>query len=107
MKAQSVPYTAIYTGLRPARVSLSVRLSTPRPSAAPNFLSELLLFLCPQEAASVSVEAGLGGGRSLLQARGGSREKERERQRRIKEGSDVDAPVEFKVNDRATDSPID
>uniref|UniRef100_A0A3Q4B7P3 Uncharacterized protein n=1 Tax=Mola mola TaxID=94237 RepID=A0A3Q4B7P3_MOLML len=67
MKAQSVPYTAIYTGLRPARVS---------PSADP-----------PQR-------------RSLLQARGGSREKERERQRRIKEGGDVDAPVEFKEGEQ-------
>uniref|UniRef100_H3CMY9 ATPase H+ transporting accessory protein 1a n=1 Tax=Tetraodon nigroviridis TaxID=99883 RepID=H3CMY9_TETNG len=38
MKAQSVPYTAIYTGLRPSR-----------------------------EAAALSMEAGLGGGRSLLQ----------------------------------------
>uniref|UniRef100_H2TY92 ATPase H+ transporting accessory protein 1a n=1 Tax=Takifugu rubripes TaxID=31033 RepID=H2TY92_TAKRU len=41
MRAQSVPYTAIYTGLRPSRVT------------------------------ALSMEAGLGGGRSLLQARGG------------------------------------
>lgn len=45
------------------------------------------------------MEAGLGGGRSLLQARGGyrERERERERQRRIKEKAGVYAPVEFKV----------
>uniref|UniRef100_I3KC00 ATPase H+ transporting accessory protein 1a n=1 Tax=Oreochromis niloticus TaxID=8128 RepID=I3KC00_ORENI len=57
MKSQSVPYTAIYTALRPSRVT------------------------------SLSVEAGLGGGRALLQARGGYRERgrERETQRRIKE----------------------
>lgn len=41
------------------------------------------------------MEAGLGGGRSLLQARGGYRE--RERQRRIKERAGVYAPVQFKV----------
>ncbi|XP_036959296.1 ATPase H+ transporting accessory protein 1a [Acanthopagrus latus] len=69
MKAQSVPYTAIYTALRPSR-----------------------------EAASLSIEAGLGGGRSLLQARGGYRERqrERERQRRIKEKAEIYGPVEFK-----------
>ncbi|XP_040902881.1 ATPase H+ transporting accessory protein 1a [Toxotes jaculatrix] len=69
MKTQSVPYTAIYTALRPSR-----------------------------EAASLSVEAGLGGGRSLLQARGGYRERqrERERQQRIKERAGIYAPVEFK-----------
>ncbi|XP_076597561.1 ATPase H+ transporting accessory protein 1a [Chaetodon auriga] len=69
MKAQSVPYTAIYTALRPSR-----------------------------EAASLSMEAGLGGGRSLLQARGGyrERERERERQRRIKERAGINSPVEFK-----------
>lgn len=45
------------------------------------------------------MEAGLGGGRSLLQARGGhrERERERERQRRIKEKAVVYEPVEFKV----------
>ncbi|XP_018516967.1 ATPase H+ transporting accessory protein 1a [Lates calcarifer] len=69
MKSQSVPYTAIYTALRPSR-----------------------------EAASLSMEAGLGGGRSLLQSRGGyrERERERERQRRIKEKAGIYAPVEFK-----------
>ncbi|XP_071314799.1 V-type proton ATPase subunit S1-like [Trachinotus anak] len=69
MKTQSVPYTAIYTALRPSR-----------------------------EAASLSMEAGVGGGRSLLQARGGyrERERERERQRRIKERAGIYAPVEFK-----------
>lgn len=69
MKTQSVPYTAIYTALQPS-----------------------------QEAASLSVEAGLGGGRSLLQARGGyrERERERERQRRIKEKAEIYGPVEFK-----------
>lgn len=58
-------------------------------------------FLSLQEVASLSVEAGLGGGRSLLQARGGyrerERERERERQRRIKEKAGTYAPVEFKV----------
>ncbi|XP_070695514.1 ATPase H+ transporting accessory protein 1a [Pempheris klunzingeri] len=69
MKTQAVPYTAIYTALRPSR-----------------------------EAASLSMEAGLGGGRSLLQARGShrERERERERQRRIKEKANLYAPVEFK-----------
>ncbi|XP_041800927.1 ATPase H+ transporting accessory protein 1a [Chelmon rostratus] len=69
MKAQSVPYTAVYTALRPSR-----------------------------EAASLSMEAGLGGGRSLLQSRGGykERERERERQRRIKEKAGIYSPVEFK-----------
>uniref|UniRef100_G3N4P2 ATPase H+ transporting accessory protein 1a n=1 Tax=Gasterosteus aculeatus aculeatus TaxID=481459 RepID=G3N4P2_GASAC len=69
MRARAVPYTAIYTALQPSR-----------------------------EAASLSMEAGLGGGRSLLQARGGyrERERERERQRRIKEKAGVYAPVEFK-----------
>uniref|UniRef100_A0A3B5BDM8 ATPase H+ transporting accessory protein 1 n=1 Tax=Stegastes partitus TaxID=144197 RepID=A0A3B5BDM8_9TELE len=49
MRSQAVPYTAIYTALRPSRVSVDSR-------------------------------AGLGGGRSLLQARGGYRERERERE---------------------------
>jgi len=51
------------------------------------------------EAGSFSVEAGLGSGRSLLQARGGYQEREREteRQRRIKEKAVPYAPVEFKV----------
>lgn len=54
---------------------------------------------CSQEAASLSIEAGLGGGRSLLQARSGykERQRERERQRRIKEKAEIYGPVEFKV----------
>ncbi|MED6289956.1 hypothetical protein CHARACLAT_008217 [Characodon lateralis] len=74
MKSQSVPYTAIYTGLQPSR----------------------------KEAASLSVEAGLGGGRSLLQARGGHRDRwrDRERQQRVKEKPGVYPPVEFKEDDR-------
>ncbi|KAM3618769.1 uncharacterized protein V6R79_024586 [Siganus canaliculatus] len=74
MKTQSVPYTAIYTALRPSR-----------------------------EVPSLAVEAGLGGGRSLLQARGGWRERERERdrQRRIKDRERVYAPVEFKEGDES------
>uniref|UniRef100_A0A8C8E1A9 ATPase H+ transporting accessory protein 1 n=1 Tax=Oryzias sinensis TaxID=183150 RepID=A0A8C8E1A9_9TELE len=74
MKTQSVPYTALYTGLQPSR-----------------------------EVVSFSVEAGPGGGRSLLQARGGYRE--RERQSRIRERAGVYRPVEFKVgptHDRQT-----
>ncbi|KAL6119040.1 atp6ap1 [Pungitius sinensis] len=69
MNVQAIPYTAIYTALQPSR-----------------------------EAASLSMEAGLGGGRSLLQARGGyrERERERERQRRIKDKAGIHAPVEFK-----------
>ncbi|KAL3064661.1 hypothetical protein OYC64_000826 [Pagothenia borchgrevinki] len=72
MKTQSVPYTAIYTALQPSR-----------------------------EAASLSMEAGVGGGRSLLQARGGwrERERERERQRKIKEKEGIYGPVEFKEGD--------
>ncbi len=52
-----------------------------------------------QEAASLSMEAGLGGGRSLLQYRGGykQREREREERRRMKERAEVYKPVEFKV----------
>ncbi|KAK5624105.1 hypothetical protein CRENBAI_015021 [Crenichthys baileyi] len=74
MKSQSVPYTAIYTGLQPSR----------------------------KEAASLSVEAGLGGGRSLLQARGTHRDRwrDRERQQRVKEKPGVYPPVEFKEDDR-------
>uniref|UniRef100_A0A672ZPB0 V-type proton ATPase subunit S1-like n=2 Tax=Sphaeramia orbicularis TaxID=375764 RepID=A0A672ZPB0_9TELE len=72
MKTQAVPYTAIYTALRPSR-----------------------------EAASLSLEAGVGGGRSLLQYRSPykDRERERERQRRIKEKAGVYGPVEFKENE--------
>lgn len=95
MKVQSVPYTAIYTGLRPSRVSQSVYSDT----VSLLLCSTSTNFLSLQEAASLSVEAGLGGGRSLLQARGGhrERERERERQRRIKEKAGIYAPVEFKV----------
>lgn len=44
-------------------------------------------------AAALSVEAGFGVGRSLLQATGGYRE----RQRRIKQRAEVYPPVAFKV----------
>ncbi|KAM6925026.1 ATPase H+ transporting accessory protein 1a [Xenentodon cancila] len=73
MKTQSVPYTAIYTGLRPSR-----------------------------EVASISMEVGLGGGRSLLQARGGYRDRQRERDRqwKIKEKAEIYSPVEFKEGDK-------
>lgn len=57
-------------------------------------------FLCAQESAALSVEAGLGGGRSLLQYRGGYRERGRQRekqQRRMKQKAEVYPPVEFKV----------
>ncbi|XP_034722011.1 V-type proton ATPase subunit S1 [Etheostoma cragini] len=68
MKTQSVPYTAIYTALQPSK-----------------------------EAASLSMDSSLGGGRSLLQARGHrERERERERQRKMKEKAQIYAPVEFK-----------
>ncbi|KAF1391063.1 hypothetical protein PFLUV_G00064700 [Perca fluviatilis] len=68
MKTQSVPYTAIYTALQPSR-----------------------------EVVSLSMDSGLGGGRSLLQARGHrERERERERQRKMKEKAQIYAPVEFK-----------
>ncbi|KAJ0037164.1 hypothetical protein NL108_018005, partial [Boleophthalmus pectinirostris] len=69
MKTQAVPYTAIYTALRPSK-----------------------------GASAVSWEAGVGGGRSLLQARDRyrERERERERQRKVKERAGVYAPVEFK-----------
>lgn len=46
------------------------------------------------------METGLGGGRSLLQYRGGHRERERQRekqQRRMKQRAEVYPPVEFKV----------
>ncbi|XP_041860702.1 ATPase H+ transporting accessory protein 1a [Melanotaenia boesemani] len=69
MRTQSVPYTAIYTGLRPSR-----------------------------EVVSLSVEDSLGGGRSLLQYRGGYRDRgrDREKQRRVKEMAGIYSPVEFK-----------
>lgn len=76
MTAQSVPYTALYTGLRPSR-----------------------------ESAALSVEAGLGGGRSLLQYRGGHKERERQRekqQRRMKQKAEVYPPVEFKEGEGET-----
>ncbi|KAG7248311.1 hypothetical protein CRUP_015245, partial [Coryphaenoides rupestris] len=66
MKTQSVPYVAIYTALRPSQEAA---------------------------AAALSLEAGVGGGRSLLQA--SHKERERER-RRGKEKPDVHSPVEFK-----------
>ncbi|XP_005930973.1 ATPase H+ transporting accessory protein 1a [Haplochromis burtoni] len=74
MKSQSVPYTAIYTALRPSR-----------------------------EAASLSVEAGLGGGRSLLQVRGGHKEsgREREKQLRTQERAETYPPVEFKEGENS------
>ncbi|KAG7278457.1 hypothetical protein CRUP_038752, partial [Coryphaenoides rupestris] len=71
MKTQSVPYVAIYTALRPSQEAA---------------------------AAALSLEAGVGGGRSLLQASHKERERERER-RRGKEKPDVHSPVEFKERD--------
>lgn len=50
------------------------------------------------------MEAGLGGGRSLLQYRGGYRERERQRekqQRRMKQKAEVYPPVEFKVAEKS------
>ncbi len=69
------------------------------PAADQFTFSDASLSVSSQEAASLSMEAGLGGGRSLLQARGGyrERERERERQRRIKEKAGIYSPVEFKV----------
>uniref|UniRef100_A0A3Q2PQA0 ATPase H+ transporting accessory protein 1a n=1 Tax=Fundulus heteroclitus TaxID=8078 RepID=A0A3Q2PQA0_FUNHE len=74
MRSQAVPYTAVYTGLQPSR----------------------------KEAAALSVEGGLGGGRSLLQSRGGYKDRwrNRERQQWAKEKREVYAPVEFKEDDR-------
>lgn len=46
-----------------------------------------------ESTAALSVEAGFGVGRSLLQASGGYRE----RQRRIKQRAEVYPPVAFKV----------
>ncbi|KAK0146797.1 V-type proton ATPase subunit S1 [Merluccius polli] len=73
MKTQSVPYVAIYTALRPSQ----------------------------EAAAALSLEAGVGGGRSLLQSRGShkERERERERQRKVKEKAGIYGPVEFKERD--------
>ncbi|XP_028309409.1 ATPase H+ transporting accessory protein 1a [Gouania willdenowi] len=72
MSVQAIPYTAIYTALRPSR-----------------------------EAPSLSSESVVGGGRALLQARGGykERERERERQRKMKQKAGIYAPVEFKEVD--------
>ncbi|XP_072306301.1 ATPase H+ transporting accessory protein 1a [Eucyclogobius newberryi] len=67
MKTQAVPYTAIYTALRPSK-----------------------------GASAASWEAGVGGARSLLQARDKYRERDRERQRKVKERPGVYAPVEVK-----------
>lgn len=64
-------------------------------------VSDCPTLLCVyQEVTSLSVEVGLGGGRSLLQARGGyrDRQRERERQRKIKEEAEIYKPVEFKVS---------
>ncbi|XP_077468548.1 ATPase H+ transporting accessory protein 1a [Stigmatopora argus] len=74
MKGQSVPYTAIYTALQPSR-----------------------------GASSDSMEAIMAGGRSLLQARGGYRDRERanERQRKMREKAGVYAPVEFKEGENS------
>lgn len=73
MKTQAVPYTAIYTALRPSR-----------------------------GASAVAWESGAGGGRSLLQARDRYRERaqERERQRKVKERAGIYAPVEFKEGEK-------
>ncbi|XP_008316308.2 ATPase H+ transporting accessory protein 1a [Cynoglossus semilaevis] len=77
MKTQAVPYTAVYTALRASRDELSQW-----------------------------TDAGVGGGRSLLQYRGGYKgknrdkdregEKEMERQKKLEERKGVNAPVEFK-----------
>ncbi|KAJ8017338.1 hypothetical protein DPEC_G00016830 [Dallia pectoralis] len=81
MKTQSVPYTAIYTAITPSREASS----------------------------SMSVEAGVGGGRSLLQYADKRRERERQRERereremererqdkKVQERAGVYPPVEFK-----------
>uniref|UniRef100_A0A673Y8W9 V-type proton ATPase subunit S1-like n=1 Tax=Salmo trutta TaxID=8032 RepID=A0A673Y8W9_SALTR len=76
MKSQSVPYTAVYTAMRPSReVSSSL---------------------------SMDMEAGVGGGRSLLQYGDRKRERDRQRERergenQVKEKTGVYPPVEFKV----------
>ncbi|XP_041714004.2 V-type proton ATPase subunit S1-like [Coregonus clupeaformis] len=75
MKSQSVPYTAIYTAMRPSReVSSSL---------------------------SMDMEAGVGGGRSLLQYGDRKRERDRQRERergqnKVNERTGVYPPVEFK-----------
>lgn len=55
------------------------------------------------------MEAGLGGGRSLLQVRGGYKERgrEREKQRRIKERAETYPPVEFKVESQIPEQDFD
>lgn len=75
MKTQAVPYTAIYTALRPSR----------GPGA-------------------VSWDPEVGGGRSLLQYRDRyrEREKEKERQRKAKQREGIYAPVEFKEEGEKT-----
>lgn len=60
-----------------------------------------------QDELSQWTDAGVGGGRSLLQYRGGYKgknrdkdregEKEMERQKKLEERKGVNAPVEFKV----------
>ncbi|CDQ90816.1 unnamed protein product [Oncorhynchus mykiss] len=76
MKSQSVPYTAVYTAMRPSReVSSSL---------------------------SMDMEASVGGGRSLLQYGDRKRERDRQRERErgeklVKEKTGVYPPVEFKV----------
>ncbi|XP_064778036.1 ATPase H+ transporting accessory protein 1a isoform X1 [Oncorhynchus masou masou] len=67
MKSQSVPYTAVYTAVRPSRQVPSI---------------------------SMDMEAGVRGGRSLLQY--GDRKRERERQREKER-------AEKKLNDRTSD----
>lgn len=69
----------------------------------------LNLSFSTQEAASLSVEAGLGGGRSLLQVRGGHKERgrEREKQRRTQERAETYPPVEFKVESQIPEQDFD
>lgn len=69
----------------------------------------LHLSFSTQEAASLSVEAGLGGGRSLLQVRGGHKERgrEREKQRRTQERAETYPPVEFKVESQIPEQDFD
>lgn len=55
------------------------------------------------------MEAGLGGGRSLLQVRGGHKERgrEREKQRRTQERAETYPPVEFKVESQIPEQDFD